>query len=217
MWPRASCPTSLSSLSPSVRWGDGETSTGVVERGLTLPASRPSLFLSTPPFWLLWPLDSSQTGQLLALLTASHMLFPTPENRSSREPRVFPSPPHPSSLCFNVTFLKRLLLILLAKPASAIKKKKIQPKEYSQWYGNSLCGDRWHDTCGEHSRTYRFVKSQCRTPETHVTSCVGYMSIKKRSGKKKKRKEKPCTITLCPLGLFIFLPPAPSPALLPSP
>lgn len=190
----------------------------VVGRGLSrLQPLPPSLFISTPPLWLLWPLGSSQIDQLSFLPMASHMLFPMPKHPSSREPRVFLPPPHPLSLCSsNITLLERLLLILLAKPPPAIIIKKSSTGKVVSGMVTALCGDRWHDTCGEHNGTYRHVESLGHAPETHVTSCVHYTSIKKKKEKKKESHAPPPCVSPPPQAPY-FSPPARSPASLPSP
>lgn len=66
----------------------------------------------------------------------------------------------------------------------------------------ALCGDRWHDTCGEHNGTYRHVESLGHAPETHVTSCVNYTSIFKKERKKESHALPPCV----PRGSFLFSP-----------
>ena len=56
--------------------------------------------------------------------------------------------------------------------------EQVQHREYSQWN----CNNHWMVTggsyiCGEHSKTYRAVKSLCCTPKTNVTLCANYTSI----------------------------------------
>lgn len=54
----------------------------------------------------------------------------------------------------------------------------------------TLFGDRLYSyTCGEHGMRHGHVESLCCPPETDVTLCINYTSMRKKAREKKESKK----------------------------